>query len=146
MNKRSIWYYGSLVVMLLTIYLLITGSSILTRPLYSNSTVPFGTIITWAGIIALPLSIYWGINNLRNPSSSFHKYLTACLKLLFVLAILWVPICYLLSGNLSFSFTETDTFRGGQSAMRWFWIISYATAIGPILLLITYWLSTVFKK
>ena len=127
-------------------FLLITGSSLLIEPLYNGSSVPLGTIITWGGIISLPLSIYWGIKNLRNPKTHFNKLLSILLKATLFFALLWVLICYFLAGNLSFSFTETDTFRGGQLAMKWFWRISYATCVGPILILIIYWLSLLFKK
>ena len=141
MNKQKIRFYFSLTAVLITIFLLVTGSPILSKPLYNSSTIPFGTIITWVGIIALPLSIYWGNNNFRNPNTTFNKYLGNFLKVIILLTFLWVPISFLLAGNLSFSFTEKETFQGGQLAMKWFWRITYGTAISPILLIIIYWLS-----
>jgi hypothetical protein len=146
MNKQQIGFFSSLIIILIVVILLITGSPILTVPLYKGSSIPLGTFITWSGLVSLPLCIFWGINNLRNPKNDFNKYLGLTLKVLLLTALLWVPISYLLAGNLSFSFTEKDTFQGGQLAMTWFWRISYATAIGPILLLIIYWISLLSKK
>lgn len=146
MNHRKTWFYFSLVIMLFTIVLLVTGSSILTVALDNQNSIPLGTFITWAGIISLPLTIYWGIKELRKPTRPFNTYLAVILKIMLVLAILWVPICYLLSGNISFSFSEKETFQGGQVAMKWFWGISYGLALGPILLLIVYWLSMLFNR
>ena len=128
------------------IILLVTGSSLLTISLNSDETIPFGTIITWTGMTSLPLTIYWGIKELRKPSSKLNRILSGFLKIIIVLGILWVPISYLLAGNLSFSFSEKETFQGGQDAMKWFWRLSYGIGIGAILTLIAYWISLLFKK
>ena len=66
--------------------------------------------------------------------------------LIIVLGILWVPISYLLAGNFSFTFSEKETFQGGQAAMRWFWRLSYGIGIGALLTLIVFWISLLFKK
>jgi hypothetical protein len=126
--------------------LLVTGSSLLTMGLDSDKSIPFGTLITWTGMISLPLTIYWGIKELRKPSSKLNRILSGFLKTIIALGILWVPISYLLAGNLSFSFSEKETFQGGQDAMRWFWRLSYGIGIGAILIITTYWISLLFKK
>ena len=146
MRRKKIWFYISLFLVLSTLFLLITGSSMLTIPLDKNNAVPSGTFITWIGIISLPLTIYWGVKELRHPSTLFNKFLALMLVVMIILAVLWVPICYLLSGNISFSFSEKDSFQGGQLAMRWFWRFSYSVALGPILLLIAYWISLLWRK
>ncbi len=146
MNKRGIWFFGSLIVTLSTMILLVTGSPILTIALDKANSVPAGTFITWAGMIALPLSIYWGIKELRMPSRKVNRILSWILKIIISLAILWVPISYVLAGNLSFTFSEKVTFQGGQDAMQWFWRLSYGIGIGTIITLIAYWISLLFKK
>ena len=146
MNKRKIYFYSAVILTIGVITLLVTGSSLLTMALNSDKTIPFGTIITWIGMISLPLTIYWGIKELRKPSSKLNRILSGLLKTIIVLGILWVPISYLLAGNLSFSFTEKETFQGGQDAMRWFWRLSYGIGIGAILIIFTYWISLLFKK
>ena len=111
-----------------------------------KQTIPFGNLITWAGMISLPLTIYWGIKELRKPTTKLNKILAGFLKVVIILGILWVPISYLLAGNLSFSFSEKESFQGGQLAMRWFWRLSYGIGIGAILTIAVYWISLLFKK
>lgn len=146
MNKRKIYFYSALILTIGVIILLGTGSSLLTKALYRDPTIPFGTLITWTGIVSLPLTIYWGIKELRKPSNKLNRILSGSLKIIIFLGILWVPISYLLAGNLSFSFSEKETFQGGQDAMRWFWRLSYGIGIGAILIIFTYWISLIFKK
>ena len=146
MNKRKIYFYSALILTLSVMILLVTGSSLLTMGLDSDKSIPFGTLITWTGMISLPFTIYWGIKELRKPSSKLNRILSGFLKTIIVLGILWVPISYLLAGNLSFSFSEKETFQGGQDAMRWFWRLSYGIGIGAILIITTYWISLLFKK
>jgi hypothetical protein len=145
-NKIKIYFYIALILTLSVIILLVTGSSLLTIALNSNEKIPLGTLITWTGMISLPLTIYWGIKELRKPSRKLNRILSGFLKIIIVLGILWVPISYLLAGNLSFSFSEKETFQGGQDAMRWFWRLSYGIGIGAILIISTYWISLLFKK
>ena len=146
MNKRKIYFYSTLILTIGVIVILVTGSSLLTIALNSDETIPFGTIITWTGMISFPLTIYWGIKELREPLNKLNKILSGFLKFIIVLGILWVPISYLLAGNLSFSFSEKETFQGGQDAMRWFWRLSYGIGVGAILIISTYWISLIFKK
>ena len=136
MGNRKIWFYSSLTVLVITAVLLISGSSILIRPLSNDPYIPMGTPITWLGIISLPLSIYLGNKKFRNPSNSKSKFLSSFLKICLVLAILWAPVCYLLAGNFSNTFTEKEEFQGGQLAMQWFWRFTYGIVIAPILIFI----------
>lgn len=145
MNRRKIYFYSALILTLSVIILLATGSSVLTIAL-NDKSIPLGTFITWTGMISLPLMIYWGIKELRKPSSKLNRILSGFLKIIIISGILWVPISYLLAGNLSFTFSEKETFQGGQVAMQWFWRLSYGIGIGTILILIIYWISLLFKK
>jgi hypothetical protein len=145
MDKQKLWFYSSLLVTFFVIVILVTGSSLLTVPLDENNSIPLGTFITWAGMISLPLSIYWGIRQLRHPTMLLNRYLSIFLKVLLTLAMLWVPISYLLSGNISFSFAPKNSFQGGELAMKIFWIFSYGIASGTLLVLIVYWVSLLFK-
>ncbi len=145
-TMRKTYFYSALFLTLSVIILLITGSPLLTTALDRDNSVPFGTFITWVGMISLPLTIYWGIKALRKPSNQLNRFLSGFLKIILLLGILWVPISYLLAGNLSFSFSEKETFQGGQEAMRWFWRLSYGIGIGSVLTVITYWISLLFKK
>jgi len=146
MNRRKIWFFSSLIVTFSTIILLVTGSSLMMMGLDDANSIPLGTFITWAGMIALPLSVYWGIRELRKPSKKLNGILSKFLKVIITLGVFWVPISYLLADNLSFTFTEKETFQGGQEAMKWFWRLSYGIGIAAILTLTTYWISLLFKK
>lgn len=126
--------------------LLISGSSLLNTRLDSNNFIPIGTLTTWIGMICLPLSVYWGIQEMRRPSRKETKILSLILRIIIVLGVLWVPISYGLAGNLSFSFSEKVTFQGGQAAMRWFWRLSYGIGIGTLLILLAYWVSLLFGR
>lgn len=146
MNRRRIYFYSYLILTLIVIILLVTGSSLLTIALDYNKSIPLGTLITWTGMISLPLTIYWGLKELRKPSSKPNRILSGILKIIIIFGILWVPISYLLAGNLSFSFSERESFQGGQIAMRWFWYLSYGIGLGAVAILFTYWISLLFKR
>lgn len=111
MNRRKIWYFSSLIVTFSTIIFLVSGSSLMMIALDDANSIPLGTFITWAGMIALPLSVYWGIKELREPSEKLNRILSGFIKIIIILGILWVPISYLLAGNLSFSFSEKKHFK-----------------------------------
>ncbi len=146
MSKRGAWFWCSLIVTLITMVLLATGSSALTLALDEANSIPLGTFITWAGMISLPLTIFWGIKELRKPSNRLHRILAGFLKFIIILGILWVPISYLLAGNLSFTFSEKATFQGGQLAMKCFWYLSYGIGIGVVSTLVVYWISVLIRK
>lgn len=141
MNKRTIWFLIALIVSFITILLLITGSPLLTMPLDSSNSIPLGTFITWAGLISFPLAVYIGIEDFRKPDRTLYKILAGIIKACFILAVLWVPGSYILAGNLSFSFSETESFQGGQAAMKCFWALSYGIGLGTITSLFIYCLS-----
>lgn len=145
-NRRKTYFYSALILTLSIIILLATGSSLLTTTLDNDKSIPLGTLITWTGMISLPLTIYWGVKELRRPTGKLNRILCGVLKIMIILGILWAPISYLLAGNLSFTFSEKETFQGGQTAMLSFWRLSYGIAIGAILTLIIYWITLLFKK
>jgi len=124
--------------------LLIIGSPLLTFSLDNSENVPLGTFTTWAGIICLPLTVYLGVQEFRNPKSKVDKSLALLLKVILWLAVFWAPISYLLAGNWSFSFNGYSSIQGGQIAMKIFWILSYSLAIIPIALLLVSWFIKYF--
>jgi len=146
MNRRKILFFTTLFISIATIIIITTGSSVLTIALDKENTIPLGTFITWAGMISLPSTVYWGIKEMRKPSNKLNRIISGLLKFIMVLGILWVPISYLLAGNLSFSFSKKETFQGGQMAMKWFWYLSYGIGLGAIFTLLIYWISLLFQK
>ena len=146
MNRRKVWFFIFLIVTLITIVLLVSGSSLLTLALDNDDSVPLGTFITWAGMMSLPLTVYCGILQFRKPTKRINKLLAGTLKILIVLAFFWLPLSYILAGNLSFSFTQKEAFQGGQMAMKWFWRLSYGIGIGTVVTVVVYWISLLFVK
>lgn len=146
MKQSKLFFWIALVVTLTVFVLLLTGSSLLTMALDSEDTVPLGTFITWAGIIALPQTLYWGLQPMRNPQNKWNKTLASLLKLIILLGILWVPVCYGLAGNISFNFTEKATFQGGAVAMRCFWWYTYAIPVGTLLIWALYGMGRLLKR
>lgn len=146
MDKRRYWLFTSLLICIITIILLVKGSSLLTTSLDEDNYIPLGTFITWAGLISLHLSIFWGIKKLRTPEGELYSYLSIILKISSILAVFWLPICYLLAGNISFTFSEKETFQGGQLAMKMFWGLSYVLAIIPIIILNIHLIYRAMKK
>ena len=145
MNRKTL-LFCTLTVLITSFFLLISGSSILNYSLNKENTLPLGTFITWFGIKALPLSIFLAISEFRNPTKKLNTILASLLKIVLVLAFLWIGISYLLAGNFSFIFTEKSTFQGGQLAMNIFWKTTYSLAITPIFLLMIYLISKLFNK
>lgn len=146
MNRRKIYFFSALILVFVSISLLISGSSLLTLALDSDDTIPLGTFIIWIGMISLPLSIYFGLKEWSNPKKKLNRILSGFLKVFIVLGILWVLISYLLAGNIAFNFSNKATFQGGQDARRWFQSLSYGIGIGSLVILLTYWISLLFKK
>ena len=146
MKRRKTYFFIALLLTVTVVLLLVTGSSLLTLALDSDKSIPLGTFITWIGMISLPLTIYWGIKELRIPSRKVTKLLSILLKIIIVLGILWIPISYGLAGNISFTFSEKATFQGGQTAMKWFWYLTHGIGVGTLLTLVSYWISLLFYK
>jgi hypothetical protein len=146
MPVRKLLFITALAVIAICAYLLITGSPLLLRSLADDIYVPLGTFITWIGLIALPLSIYIGVDRLYSPRKKNDRYISIILILFIILCSLWMPVCYGLAGNISFSFSEKTTFQGGQTAMKIFWIYTYTLVAGPLILLIVYWINTLIRN
>lgn len=146
MNRRVVLFLGSLLITVTVSFLLITGSKILNASTMGDARIPAGTWITWLGMISLPVAILSGNKGLYTPGSKTNRFFSLALKVLISLAIMWVPICYLLSGNLSFTFSEKSEFQGGQTAMRIFWYFSYMLVGLPLLLLILYKVRSILVR
>jgi hypothetical protein len=146
MKRRKIWFYGSLTTLLFISALLLSGSSWLTFPLSRTHSIPLGTPLTWIGIMALPLTIFLGVEDFRKPGTLLYRILAILLKIALIFAILWAPVCYFLAGNLAFTFTEKEGFQGGQVAMLWFWSFSLGIVILPLILLLIHGVASLIKR
>ncbi len=146
MDKTNLFFLLSLAVFLVSLFLLASASPLLNYALGDNDTVPLGSFITWAGLIALPMSLYWGSLKFRKPEGSFYKVLSLCLKITIVLAILWLPISYALAGNMNFNFGQSTSFQGGQTAMKIFWFVSFAIPSVTLVLCLLHLIISLFRS
>ena len=146
MRTQKIRLITAILVFILALILLFTGSTVLEYAILKDPYLPIGTLITWLGMISLPYAIYWGIKEIRQPSRKTTRLLSSVLKVILALAILWAPICYLLAGNLAFNFSEVEAFQGGQSAMRWFWRYSYGLPITSLGVFLAYGIHSLIRR
>lgn len=136
MHKRKYILIVSLLILIISAVLLITGSSVLMVAMVENPFIPLGNIIAWAGIMALPVTIYFGIINLQKPRNYFERLIKYLLLSSIMLAVFWAPISYWLSGNFTFIFTPQPGFRGSNLASEIFWYFNYFIVATPVLILI----------
>ena len=68
MKKPQILFCLALLIIIVVLYLLITGSPILLDSIDLGVVrFPAGTLLTWLGLIALPTCIYSGSRRMRTP-------------------------------------------------------------------------------
>jgi hypothetical protein len=144
--KAKAQIYISAIILVSCLFLIITGSPILNKPFIKDSTFPLGTVISWVGIIALTLVIYFIINKIYSSYSSNYKILRFIFKSIIILALLWGFIGFLLANNWAFIFQNHDKFRGSADASRYFWIYTATLVLLPILLILILWLMSLSGK
>lgn len=132
-DRSPLYFWAALLVLVLCAYGLIAAPFVLVVPLFGNTAIPAGTPITWAGLVALPLTLRLGIRPLDRPTAPFRRY-RVLLNGILLLALAWGLVSYALAGNWSFSFSGQATgFRGSPAASVYFWYYTYAVAGLPLL-------------
>lgn len=131
MKNKKKHFILSLLILLISVTLLATGSSLLTKNL---AETPLGNLITWFAFIALQLAIYWGHNKFAKSKTLLGKIIKSLIITLIIISVLWIVIAYGLSGNMSFNFKPSNTFQGSIEASKLFWNINYTLVIAPIVL------------
>ena len=130
---------------MIAVYLLLTGSALLEMSVLGTS-LPFGNLITWWGMIALPGAVFFGVKQMREPETSLYKVLSLSLKIILFLGVIWLPVSYFLAGNIFFNFTGNPGLQGGELGMKLYWANIYTIVIGSIGVLLIYLISLLFKK
>ncbi len=133
MTKNKIIAVLSISLFIITGYLLISQSTLLTQTFIEENTFPAGTFIAWTCLLSLQLSVYYGFSKIQTSKSLFYLVLNYLLIITISLAFFWGVIGYTLSGNWAFNFNNTDQFMGSQEASFWFWRLIYLLLIIPIL-------------
>ena len=122
--KIKYWHIIPLLIFILSAYYLLSGSEILVKPLWYNPYIPLGTLITWLGLISLELLLYVVTNITISKTGLLNIIIRYSVLILLILAILWAPIAYALSGNFAFDFSNSSQLVGLE-ASRVFWYFSY---------------------
>ncbi len=136
--KQKVCFGISLIIMVIAVILLTSGSSLLTIPVLNEIEMPLGTLISWIGMISLPAAIYYGNKNIYDPKSPGLKRYRNVVIILIAMSILWGFVCYLLADNWAFIFKQQSQFRGSASASIYFWIYTFMIALLPIVFLLVY--------
>ena len=145
MNSR-ITFFITLLVLIICTFLLVTGSDILVKPVIPGSGLPWGTIITWAGLIALPSTILSGIENIRHPGNAVFRILNIANKMAVFFALIWGLVSYYFANNWAFTFSQQTEFRGSIRASSFFWNYTLFIIILSLTLLIVYFPYKILNK
>ncbi len=145
MNKK-IYPLFVFIVLIVCAVLLMDGSEFLTRPVIKGSDFPWGTIITWFGLIALPASMYFGFNRNLYPSTKTLKILNRINLIIIFLASIWGFVSFYLANNWAFSFIEQTEFRGSVEAFGYFLAFTFIIVSGSLILFIIYLFTSFLKK
>jgi hypothetical protein len=141
--SKNVYLIVLISALVIVILLFFTGSPVLTIGFIG---IPLGNIILWIGILGLHLLLYIGNKGYSKSQSTSGKLIKALIRLLFVTAILWFGISYLLAGNLNFNFrSDAPTFTGSIEASNIYWNLIYTLIIGPIALSILYYIICFFE-
>ena len=132
-SSAKLGFGVALAIFLIVLGLLVTGSPLLVVSLGERLGLPLGNVITWFGMMALVMMIWFGSKGLRKPSSRRDRTYRRLWFVLLALAILWPFVSYALAGNWNFSFGRRDGFRGSSDAAEWFFRYSYAVVLLPVL-------------
>lgn len=145
MKAKALPYISS-IILVSSIFLIVTGSPILNIPVNKESTFPSGTLVSWIGLIALTVTIYFGFNKILRSNNSSHRIFRFAFISIIILASLWGLIGFLLANNWAFTFQNHDEFRGSIEASRYFWIYTASLVLFPVLLILILWLAILTKR
>lgn len=139
MNTRTSVLVAVLGLLAFILFLLLTGSPVLTAAIDPAGKFTAGTLLTWLGFILLPLAIYLII--FSGPSAQDPRLNVFRMGLLvaFALSLLWGFAAYGLAGNWQYNFSgQAEQFVGSSQAAEYFWYLNYLTLGWPLFVLVLY--------
>lgn len=136
--KRRLIFISSLIIFLSSFSLIFLGSKLLTKPFIETIEMPFGTIITWLGLIAFPTILYSGFKNIYNAKTKVLRFFKKIIFFLILSGCFWGVIGYFLADNWAYNFSNKNVFRGGERAATIFWNFSYILLVLSVLVFIIY--------
>ena len=146
MSTRKLGLIVSLVVFCAASYLLVTGSPVLNQVASEALLMPWGTLITWFGLLSLPSLVYFVFPGIMHPATGVQRILKGFLLLSVVLALLWPLLSFYLAANWSYSFKAQEAFRGSARASVYFWNLVKFTAALPLLVFLGCLLERLFGR
>ena len=120
------------------------GAEYLYLPLVKKPFFPFGNLLTAMGYIAFSSIFYFLFIMKVSGKTELRKLFSKLFKYNIILSFFWMPIGYILSGNLSTSFGRSDSFQGSAFAGEIYWIFNYTLLGIPFLLLFVFLILSVF--
>ena len=132
MSIRTLGLIVSLVVFCAASYLLVTASPVLVQPVSESLGMPWGTLISWFGLISLPALVYFLFPGLMGATTPTQRILKGLWLISLILALVWPLTSFYLAGNWSYSFRSQEEFRGSTQASAYFWNLVKFTALLPL--------------
>ena len=132
MAIRTLGLIVSLVVFCAASYLLVTASPVLLHPISDSLGMPWGTLITWFGLLSLPALVFFMFPGALKATTPIQRILKGLWLLSLVLALVWPLVSFYLAGNWSNSFKPQEEFRGSTRASVYFWNLVKVTALLPL--------------
>ena len=124
----------ALAVVVFTVYLLATASPWLSAETVGFSGLPLGTLVTWAGIVSLPVATFFGFDEFLGRETRVARTLRALMICMLLLCAGWGIVSYALAGNWAFNFSNrAGSFQGSVLAGEVFW--AYTISIVAMTLL-----------
>jgi len=133
MKRKKLIAGISLLVILGSAAMLILGSKLLLVPVIKGMALPWGTVISWAALILLPVAMA-ALFGRQGAASGMERTFRVLVGTALGFSLLWLPVSYVLAGNVNFVFGESEGFRGSPRASRLFWAYSVFCAAYPLLL------------
>lgn len=143
---RKTLFIIALSIFIATFYLVFSGAEILNKPFINAINFPFGTIISWLGIVAFPFTLYVGLSAIYYAETQFSKNYQIILKIIILMAIFWGLIGYYLADNWAYNFSTKKVFRGSENAADFFWLYTFIVLVLPIVFLVVYGLHLVINR
>ena len=139
MDTRKSLLIAILGLLAFILFLLLTGSPVLTASIDPAGKLPAGTLLVWLGFILLPLAVYLFIFSGASAQDPRLNVFRMGLLIAFALSLLWGFAAYGLAGNWQYSFPgQTEAFVGSDEAQAYFWYLNYLTLGWPLFVLLLY--------
>ncbi len=102
MIRKRIKFIILLSILVFTFYSLFVEPEILSLQLSKTYNIPLGSFISWSAIVTYTLLIHNFISN--STKSLLSKIITISSRVNLIIALMWLPVTFGLSGNLAFNF------------------------------------------